>query len=119
MSLECDADTIGFFHDILKDLYKDTPNPITQGSSYNLLDVCAKRPFTYVYNFEPFPHILQKAAVLFESIIRFHPFTDGNKRTALLTIYYFLLWNGYKLVIPNDAAEFALKVAVNQKSRIR
>jgi hypothetical protein len=35
-----------------------------------------------------------------------HSFSDGNKRTGLLTTYLFLLYNGYSLVIPEDTTKF-------------
>src|SRR4029077_3998559 len=39
----------------------------------------------------------QKAAALTESLARNHGFIDGNKRSALLTLYLFLHRSGYEL----------------------
>lgn len=58
-----------------------------------------------------YPHILHKATVNMHSIINFHPFVDGNKRAALLSTYYYLLWNGYTFTIPYDADDFTIKIA--------
>lgn len=111
MEIILDKDTLKFFHDVLIDFYKDTKDPIALGESESLIDVCAERPFTDVYDFIPFPHILHKATILMDSIINFHPFIDGNKRVALLATYYFLYWNGYDLLIPEDAANFTVEIA--------
>jgi prophage maintenance system killer protein len=46
----------------------------------------------------------------------FHPFVDGNKRTALLTISLFLGVNGYSFKFPADVIDFMLLIA---KGRIR
>ncbi|MBI3093135.1 MAG: type II toxin-antitoxin system death-on-curing family toxin, partial [Candidatus Levybacteria bacterium] len=39
-----------------------------------------------------------KAAALLQSLLKNHPFIDGNKRTALTSVGLFLKMNGYKLV---------------------
>jgi death-on-curing protein len=42
-----------------------------------------------------YPELVVKAAALLESVARFHPLIDGNKRTAW-TLMVLLLWiNGY------------------------
>lgn len=47
--------------------------------------------------------IYEKSAVLFEGIIRMHPFMDGNKRTALLASMTFLKINGINFnLFPSD-----------------
>jgi len=111
MEIILDKDTLIFFHDVLITLYGNTKDPITLGQSESMVDVCVERPFTDIYDFIPFPHFLHKAAILMDSIIRFHPFVDGNKRVALLATFYFLYWNGYDLIIPEDAANFTVEIA--------
>lgn len=44
--------------------------------------------------------VLEKAAVLLRSMIKNHPFVDGNKRTAILTVFAFLKRNGYEPYAP-------------------
>jgi len=52
-----------------------------------------------------------KAAALLESVARFHPLIDGNKRTAW-TLMVLMLWiNGYRHDFTTDAA-FDLVVGV-------
>jgi len=95
----------------LTDFYRNTADPITLGYSEGLVHACAERPFTDIYRFVPFPHTLHKAAVLMDTLIRFHPFIDGNKRVALLSTFCLLYWNGYNLKIPEDAAQFTVEIA--------
>lgn len=45
----------------------------------------AERPFLTLFGQEQYPGPFLKAAVLAESMIRGHPFTDGNKRTGYLS----------------------------------
>jgi death-on-curing protein len=100
------------FHDVLVEFYSDTENPIFPGLlSESMLRVCIERPFFELRQHTPFPHTLHKATVLLESIINYHPFVDGNKRTALLALYYYLQWNGYEFMIPDDADVFITEIA--------
>jgi death-on-curing protein len=111
MEISVDASTLAFFYQILVDLYRTTDDPITLGYSKGMLEVCAERPLTGIYQFIPFPHLYHKATVLMETIIRFHPFADGNKRVSLLATYFFLYWNGYDLFLPEDADKFTVEIA--------
>lgn len=76
-----------------------------------MLESCLERPFVDVYGHRPFPTFFLKAAALLHSIIVFHPFIDGNKRTALLATDLFLSLNGYTFKFPKDAVEFTLAIA--------
>jgi len=67
---------------------------------------------TDVYKFIPFPSLLLKAAALMYAYTCFHPYSDGNKRTALMTTSFFLELNSYSLHIPDDAPEFARGLAL-------
>ncbi len=42
--------------------------------------------------------LFDKAAALLQSLLKNHPFIDGNKRTALSSAGIFLASNGYKLM---------------------
>lgn len=44
-----------------------------------------------------YPTLFGKAAALFTSLLKNHPFVDGNKRTALASCGIFLKINGIKL----------------------
>ncbi|MFN3308416.1 MAG: type II toxin-antitoxin system death-on-curing family toxin, partial [Anaerolineales bacterium] len=55
-----------------------------------------------------YPKLLSKAAALLDSLIRNHPFPDGNKRTGIAAAL-FLGQNGYRLTaFPEDLEAFAL-----------
>ena len=59
------------------------------------------RPFTTFGGEALFPELADKIAALIHSIIVFHPFVDGNKRTALVAADVCLRLNGHRLV-PSD-----------------
>lgn len=84
-----------------------------------ILDAIANRPSQRAYGEEPFPDVYTKAASIMEGIIRWHPFVDGNKRTALVAVSAYLDINGYILVIPLSAVRFTVLVAKNTKTDAR
>lgn len=56
--------------------------------------------------------LFSKAASLLDSLIRNHPFMDGNKRTAITAAALFMKLNGFTLVVPNEEmARFTLACA--------
>ncbi|MBG0741361.1 type II toxin-antitoxin system death-on-curing family toxin [Paeniglutamicibacter antarcticus] len=76
-----------------------------------LLASALARPATTVMGAEAYPQLATKAAALLESVARFHPLIDGNKRTAW-TLMILLLWiNGYRHDFSTDDA-FDLVVGV-------
>lgn len=76
-------------------------------------DIIAKS-FGSMYGQPLYDTIFKQAASLMEGIIRLHPFPDGNKRTALLTVYWFLVMNNHYLVIPFDTIRFLIGIANNE-----
>lgn len=61
-----------------------------------LLASALARPATTVMGVEAYPQLPLKAAALLESVARFHPLIDGNKRTAW-TLMVLMLWiNGHR-----------------------
>jgi len=71
--------------------------------SEGMVEGCLERAMTYIHaGFKPFPTLFLKAAALIQSIIVFHPFIDGNKRTAFETTRLFLLLNGYELTASSE-----------------
>ncbi|MEK7529198.1 MAG: type II toxin-antitoxin system death-on-curing family toxin [Patescibacteria group bacterium] len=56
--------------------------------------------------------IFEKAAALFESLCKNHPFVDGNKRTAFTATATFLEVNGYNTEFDqNEAEKFTIAIA--------
>jgi len=70
----------------------------TGGSSgvrdWDLLSSALARPQASFSGQDLYPDIFLKAAALIQSLILNHPFVDGNKRTALASMEYFLYLNG-------------------------
>jgi death-on-curing protein len=68
---------------------------------------------------ELYPDIMLKAAALIDSLVRNHPFVDGNKRTAITASALFLRLNGYLLQVENrEMVRFALACAQSQLSLV-
>lgn len=61
-----------------------------------LLASALARPGTTVLGTDAYPELSRKAAALLDSVARFHPLLDGNKRTAWTLMVSFLWINGYK-----------------------
>lgn len=80
-----------------------------------LLQSIAERPRTAFDGKEMYRGIFAKAATYMDSIIRYHVFVDGNKRTALISTARFLHLNQYELTATNDAVEkYVLTVAIEK-----
>jgi death-on-curing protein len=62
-----------------------------------------------------YPDLFSKTAALMDSLVRNHPFVDGNKRTAITASALFLSRNGYRLVAKNpEMVRFTLACAQSQ-----
>lgn len=59
----------------------------------------------------PYDTLYLKAAVLMEGLVRWHIFTDGNKRTGLMSTFIYLYGNKHYLAIPVDSVRFLIKIA--------
>jgi death-on-curing protein len=78
-----------------------------------LLESALSRPQATFGQNDLYPDLWGKAAALMHSLIKDHPFVDGNKRTALTVTGVFLELNGHKLAASNQAVlEFARKVVM-------
>lgn len=67
---------------------------------------------------ELYPTIEAKAAALCFSLVRNHPFLDGNKRIGHAAMEVFLLLNGYQLTATiDDAEQTFVALAAGQLSR--
>ncbi len=67
--------------------------------SPQLVESSVFRPQTVLYKVDLYPTVFDKAAVLAMSIIQFHPFVDGNKRTGVYSALIFLELNGFEVVM--------------------
>ena len=67
---------------------------------------------------ELYPTIVEKASALGFSLIKNHPFVDGNKRTGHATIEVFLILNGHEIKADVDEQEqVILQVAADEMDR--
>lgn len=67
---------------------------------------------------ELYPTIIEKSVALGYSIIKNHPFVDGNKRVAHAAMEVFLILNGYEITSTIDEQEkVVLRVASGEISR--
>lgn len=99
------------FLELLHDtVLENDPNAAPGYTHRSMIEGSMDRAVTRIYGLEPFPTIIDKAAALMYSIATFHPFTDGNKRTALLATYFFLAFNGYNFTITNDSIRFLIEI---------
>jgi len=65
-----------------------------------------------------YPDLASKAAALGWSLIKNHPFIDGNKRTGHAALETLLILNGFEVESPIDEAErVVLGVAAGTTSR--
>lgn len=73
------------------------------------------RPWQASFGQEHFVSPFERAAALMESVIRRHPFVDGNKRTGTASALYLLSTFGYELEAgQKDLEDFAVDVALKK-----
>lgn len=71
----------------------------------NLLDSAVNTPFQTFMGNDLYPSIYDKAVQLCYGIANNHPFTDGNKRTALHSMYVYLIINGFDIAASQQEVE--------------
>jgi death-on-curing protein len=69
-----------------------------------LLQAAVARPAASAFGADAYPTLREKMAALFHSVARNHPFTDGNKRTAVVAALFMAQVNGERLVWQPEAA---------------
>ncbi len=87
-------------------------------AGFGRLDQAAAAPQLSAFGAELFEDEQSKAAALCYAIVRGHPFSDGNKRVALVALDVFLTSNGYELTATNDQAyEIMMALAAGKMKR--
>lgn len=82
------------------------------------LESCLAQPQMTFGGQELYPTLADKAAALGFSIVRNHPFVDGNKRAGLTATAMFLFLNGWLLKgHPDDVEQVFLALAASEISR--
>ena len=80
-----------------------------------LLESAVFRPQSSFGGNELYPTLFDKAAALCHSLIKNHPFMDGNKRTGMFSAIFFLDINGYGLFVSQkELVKTALNIAGNK-----
>jgi death-on-curing protein len=93
-------------HDRILARYGGAPGILDE----SMLRAAIERPWTGLADgTQHYPSVLDKAAVLLERLINYHPFVDGNKRTATILTLEFLREQGY---IPETESADIVDVAV-------
>jgi death-on-curing protein len=71
----------------------------------DLLESAVARPRASFAGEDLYPSLPAKAAALMHSLVRNHPFVDGNKRTGIAAAELFLLANQCRLDADNQSLE--------------
>lgn len=80
-----------------------------------VLESCLSAAFQTHGRKDLYPGLLDKSAIIFYSMIKNHPFLNGNKRIAVTTLLVFLAKNKKWLKVSNEQLyQFALWVAESQ-----
>ena len=100
-------------HSLVREMMDyDEPIPDFETRYPGKLESCISLPFQQFDGNDLYPTLEVKTSVLFYSIIKNHPFSNGNKRMAVAVVFTFLFLNNYWMDVPTDALyEIAIKVA--------
>ena len=79
--------------------------------NFGNLKAAVSRPFAAFGDQELFPSLTAKVAAQIHAISSYHPFVDGNKRTALVAADVCLRLNGYRLADSDDLESFFWSIA--------
>ncbi|MBU9422609.1 type II toxin-antitoxin system death-on-curing family toxin [Burkholderia gladioli] len=111
-----DADIL-YIHEVLTYVFEKEADPIVpsgpRDAGGGLVASATIRPRTSLGGVEKYRTLEAKAAALFHSLIQNHPFHNGNKRTALVSMVRFLDLN-HKRIEASDEDMFALVKSVAQ-----
>lgn len=80
------------------------------------LQSAVERPFTSFAGQALFESLDQKVSALIHSIVAFHPFADGNKRTALVAADVVLRLNSRRLVPSDEVEAFFWSIARGEQT---
>lgn len=85
----------------------------------NLLASAVNTPFQTFMGNDLYPSIYDKAAQLCYGIANNHPFIDGNKRTALHSMYVYLIINGFDITASQqDVENLIINVAAGNMTNV-
>ena len=106
-----------FYYPSIDEVYKIHERMIKIGGGrsgirdFTLLHSATERPKVTFSGKLLYPSLWLQASALLQSLIKNHPFNDGNKRTGFFTTMYFLQLNKYKVRAERkDLVAFSLSV---------
>lgn len=97
----------------------DEPIPDFGSRFPNVLESCLATPFQTFRKRGLYKSLIEKAAVLFYLMIKNHPFQNGNKRTAMTALFYFLYKNKKWLKVDNKELYNFAKWVAESNSKLR
>lgn len=81
----------------------------------NILESCLNQPFIQFSRKDLYRGLVGKSSIMFYLMVKNHPFQNGNKRIAIMSLLYFLHKNGKWLNINNATLyNFAKSVAASK-----
>jgi death on curing protein len=90
----------------------DEPIPDFGTRFPHILESCLESPFARFAQRDLYRGFTGKASIMFYLLIKNHPFQNGNKRIAIMSLLYFLYKNGKWLRISNETLyKFAKGIA--------
>ncbi|MCU1571321.1 MAG: type toxin-antitoxin system death-on-curing family toxin [Naasia sp.] len=111
------ADEIRSVHEALTEDFAESEDPILPPGvkSMDLLESAATRPATSLGGVYKYPTVESAAAALLHSLVQNHPFHNGNKRTALVSMLVFLDRHNLRLESTQDELfKFMIRVAAHR-----
>ncbi len=107
-------DDVRSIHEELVDEFASHKDPISPPGvrDGNLLGSALSRPHTSMGDIKKYPSVEMAAAALLHALIHDHPFHNGNKRTALVSMLAFLDLNRLIVTCAEDALfKFVIRIA--------
>jgi death on curing protein len=85
---------------------------------FTLLHSAVERPKAMFGGHDLYPTIWEKGAALIHSLIKNHPFDDGNKRTAYYSTKRFFYINGFILnALKDEVIKFTVSIDVKNLTK--
>jgi death-on-curing protein len=96
-------------------------DPVSSGEfrDRRLIESAASRPFQSAFGQDAYPELLEKGTALFHSLIANHCFHNGNKRTAVIALDWFLLANGAVLAWDSEETYELARLVASYRERGR
>lgn len=107
-------------HRIAVAVFDTTEDPIApfHERTLSLLDSALQLPRATFANDELYPTLEAKVATLFYSLIKNHPFPNGNKRIAVAALLVFLFINDCWIdASPEELYEQAIAIATSEREQ--